>query len=99
MPNYRSKKNEVGIIWNDENLKINWPSKKPLVSRKDKKNLSWNKYIYFGIGFFVLVCSEITVRYSGSSILSIFLYYFIPIGLLPIVYLTLLRKFKYENLN
>ena len=70
-----------------------------LASRKDKKNLSWNKYIYFGIGFFVLVCSEITVRYSGSSILSIFLYYFIPIGLLPIVYLTLLRKFKYENLN
>ena len=70
-----------------------------LASRKDKKNLSWNKYIYFAIGFVVLVCSEITVRYSGSSIFYIFLYYFIPIGLLPIVYLTLLRKFKYENLN
>ena len=70
-----------------------------LASRKDKKNLSWNKYIYFAIGFVVLVCSEITVRYSGSSIFYIFLYYFIPIALLPLVYLTLLRKFKYENLN
>ena len=42
--NYRSKKNEVGIIWNDENLKINWPSKKPLVSRKDKKNLTFKNF-------------------------------------------------------
>ena len=25
--NYRSQKNEVGILWNDKKLKINWPKK------------------------------------------------------------------------
>ena len=35
--NYRSKNNEIGIIWNDDKLKIKWPIKKPLVSIKDKK--------------------------------------------------------------
>ena len=34
--NYRSKKNEVGILWNDDELKIKWPVKKPLVSTKDR---------------------------------------------------------------
>ena len=42
--NYRSKKNEVGILWNDKNLKIKWPTKKPLVSKKDKKNLSFKEF-------------------------------------------------------
>ena len=42
--NYRSKKNEVGILWNDKNLKIKWPTKKPLVSKKDKNNLSFKKF-------------------------------------------------------
>ena len=42
--NYRSKKNEVGIIWNDKNLKIKWPTKKPLISKKDKKNLTFNEF-------------------------------------------------------
>ena len=43
--NYRSKKNEVGIIWNDKDLKIKWPSKKVIVSKKDKGNLTFKKYI------------------------------------------------------
>jgi len=38
--NYRSKKNEIGILWNDNSLKINWPVKKPIISKKDKKNMS-----------------------------------------------------------
>ena len=33
--NYRSKKNEVGIMWNDKDLAIKWPIKKPLISLKD----------------------------------------------------------------
>ena len=41
---YRSKKNELGIMWNDKNLKINWPKKKPLVSKKDRKNLTFKKF-------------------------------------------------------
>ena len=35
--NYRSKNNEVGILWNDSELKIKWPIKKPIVSQKDRK--------------------------------------------------------------
>ena len=42
--NYRSKKNEVGIIWNDKNLKIKWPTKNPLVSKKDKSNLTFKEF-------------------------------------------------------
>ena len=35
--NYRSQKNEVGILWNDKKLKINWPKKKLIISKKIKK--------------------------------------------------------------
>ena len=42
--NYRSAKHEVGILWNDKDLKIKWPIKKPIVSKKDKKNM---KFIEF----------------------------------------------------
>ena len=44
--NYREKKSEMGIIWNDKVLKINWPlSKKKIISNKDKNNISFKKYI------------------------------------------------------
>ena len=43
--NYRSKKHEIGIMWNDKDLKINWPIKKPILSAKDKKNFSFKDYI------------------------------------------------------
>ena len=42
--NYRSKKDEVGILWNDNSLKIKWPVKKPIISGKDKNNITFNKY-------------------------------------------------------
>ena len=42
--NYRSARHEVGILWNDKDLKIKWPIKKPIVSKKDKKNM---KFIEF----------------------------------------------------
>ena len=42
--NYRSKKDEVGIIWSDNKLKIKWPIKKPLVSRKDMKLKSFSDF-------------------------------------------------------
>ena len=41
---YRSKKNEVGILWNDNLLKIKWPVKSPIISNKDKKNISFAKF-------------------------------------------------------
>jgi len=44
LSNYRNKKSEKVIRWNDKDLKINWPVKKPLVSLKDKKNISFKEY-------------------------------------------------------
>ncbi len=42
--NYQSKKNEKGIIWNDKILNIKWPIKKPTLSLKDKKNITFKKF-------------------------------------------------------
>ena len=36
----RNAKSEKGIIWNDSDLKIKWPIKKPILSLKDKNNLT-----------------------------------------------------------
>ena len=44
MTNYRSRANEVGILWNDDVIKIKWPVKKPIVSKKDKNNLTFKKF-------------------------------------------------------
>jgi len=44
MTNYRSKKDEVGIIWNDKTIKIKWPIKNPIVSKKDKNNITFQKF-------------------------------------------------------
>lgn len=70
-----------------------------LLSRNEKKISGFYKYIFFFIGFAILVGSEITVRYSGTSLNHAAIYYLIPIGLIPFVYLSLIRTFKYENLN
>ena len=42
--NYRSKKYEIGIKWNDKDANIKWPIKKPIISKKDKKNISLVEY-------------------------------------------------------
>jgi len=42
--NYRDKKNENGLIWNDKDLNIKWPIKNPIISKKDKNAQSF-KYI------------------------------------------------------
>jgi lipopolysaccharide export system permease protein len=70
-----------------------------LSTRRDKKISSYNKYIYFALSFIILICSEISVRYSGSSFNYTLVYYIIPISLFPLTYLLLIRSFKYENLN
>ncbi len=41
---YRSKKYEYGIKWNDKDLKIKWPSKRPILSQKDKKNNEFKNF-------------------------------------------------------
>ena len=42
--NYRSKKDEIGILWNDKKLKIKWPITKPILSKKDKNNITFENY-------------------------------------------------------
>ena len=70
-----------------------------LESRRDKKLHHLNKYIYFFIGFVVLIAAEISVRYSGASWNHTAIYYLIPTVIIPLLYFTLIRKFKYENLH
>ena len=41
---YRNAKNELGIKFNDPTLKIKWPVKKPIISKKDKNNISFSEY-------------------------------------------------------
>ena len=41
---YRDKNSEIGILWNDKDLKIKWPIKKQILSKKDKSALSFNDF-------------------------------------------------------
>ena len=41
---YRDADSEKGILWNDASLNIKWPTKKPLLSIKDKKNLTFTEF-------------------------------------------------------
>ena len=43
--NYRDKKSETTIKWNDKSLNIKWPISKPILSKKDKMGLSFNEFI------------------------------------------------------
>ena len=42
---YRDKDSEIGVMWNDPNLGINWPIKKPITSIKDEKNISYKEFL------------------------------------------------------
>ena len=41
---YREKNNEVTIDIHDKDFKIKWPNKKKIVSKKDKKGITFQKY-------------------------------------------------------
>ena len=43
--NYRDKKSEIGIIYNDKDLDIKWPIEKPIISSKDKMNITLADYL------------------------------------------------------
>ena len=100
--------NEIKDLKIEINKRFGMPIFIPLISlvscfllsiKQKTKNFIFHKYIFFFIGFIILICSEITVRYSGISLKHTAVYYLIPIGLLTLVYLYLIRMFKYENLN
>jgi len=42
--NYRNKESETSIAWNDKDLKIKWPIKKPILSSKDSKSKSFKEF-------------------------------------------------------
>ena len=42
--NYRSPRHEIGLLWNDKDLKIKWPIKNPVISKKDKKNIKFTEF-------------------------------------------------------
>ena len=41
---YRDKNQEKGILWNDPNLNVKLPIKKPLISKKDQLNMSLKSF-------------------------------------------------------
>ena len=41
--NYRHKESEITVNWNDRKLKIRWPLKKPILSKKDKKGIKFSE--------------------------------------------------------
>ena len=42
---YRSVKNELSIKYNDKDLKIKWPTSKPIVSKKDLKAITYKEFL------------------------------------------------------
>ena len=42
---YRNSKSEKGILYNDKQLNIKWPVKNPVLSKKDKSNISIKEFI------------------------------------------------------
>ena len=41
---YRNSKSEIGISYNDKEINIKWPTKKPIVSKKDRNNFSFSYF-------------------------------------------------------
>ena len=42
--NYRDKKSEITIKWNDKDLNIKWPIKKPILSKKDRNGIKFSDF-------------------------------------------------------
>ena len=42
--NYRDQKTEITLKWNDKDLKIKWPTKKPILSKKDRLGIAFSEY-------------------------------------------------------
>ena len=70
-----------------------------LISPRKKKYSFLNNYIYFLIGFVILVLAEILVRYSGFSKINTMLYFLFPVTLSMILYLILIKKLVFEKIK
>lgn len=43
--NVYSRESESGLLWNDEQLKIEWGIGNPIISEKDSKNLTFSEFV------------------------------------------------------
>ena len=69
-----------------------------LIYRKTEKSKIFNRYLFFGLSFFLLVLSDLLMRYSGFSNIHFITYFSIPFLISPALYLILINKLK-EELN
>lgn len=51
--NFYSPEYEKGLIWNDSDIGINWLCKNPVLSEKDKKNMTFKEFIEESTGIIV----------------------------------------------
>ena len=42
--NYRDQKSEITLKWDDKDLKIKWPRKNPILSKKDRLGIQLSEY-------------------------------------------------------
>ncbi len=98
-------KDNIAIVIENFSRRIIMPLYIPLISilisflliySKNKKNKIINRYIFFILSFFLLVVSELSVRYAGISKINFNIYLTAPFILLPILYFSLMKKFKGE---
>ena len=98
-------KDNIAIVIENFSRRIIMPMYIPLISilisflliySKNKKNKIINRYIFFILSFFLLVVSELSVRYAGISKINFNIYLTAPFILLPILYFSLMKKFKGE---
>jgi dTDP-4-dehydrorhamnose 3,5-epimerase len=43
--NFYSPAHEIGIIWNDPDLAVTWPVPNPVLSEKDKNNMTFKEFV------------------------------------------------------
>tara|TARA_A100001015_G_scaffold279420_1_gene340594 strand:+ start:1363 stop:2508 length:1146 start_codon:yes stop_codon:yes gene_type:complete len=98
-------KNNIAVIIETFSRRLGMPFYIPVISvlisflliyKKNKKIKMYDRYIFFGLSFFLLVLSDLLVRFSGFSNIHFITYLSIPFILLPILYIILLNKLKRE---
>ena len=67
-----------------------------ILRSKENKNYESFKLFIFFLVFFIIVLSEISLRYSSVSIYGLFFYLTFPIALFFTIYIYLLIHFKYK---
>ena len=98
-------KDNIAIVIETFSRRVIMPLYIPLVSilisfiliyKKNKKIKILNRYVFFIVGFILLVLSELLVRYSGISTVGFYTYLLTPLILLPTLYFILINKFWRE---